>query len=164
MFVEFESLPDHSRVWIYQSDSHLSDEMVSKIEEKLTSFFSTWESHGKELKGSGKVFYNRFIVLAADQEIVPPTGCSIDKSVAFIKEVESEFSLILFNRVNIAIKKDKEIELIPVSEIKHLLNEGDLNSETLMFNNSIETKAQMEFNWIIPISKSWLGRFVPVQL
>ena len=38
MFVPFDSLPEESKIWIYQSNRKFSDEEIQEIEKDLTSF------------------------------------------------------------------------------------------------------------------------------
>jgi hypothetical protein len=42
MLVPFSDLPDHSRVWIYQSSRKFSDEEVSVIQEQMDLFLAQW--------------------------------------------------------------------------------------------------------------------------
>jgi hypothetical protein len=43
-----------------------------------------WAAHGTSLVSSYQLKYNRFIILAVDQDVQSATGCSIDASVEFI--------------------------------------------------------------------------------
>ena len=42
MYVPFESLPEESRIWIYQSNRKFSDDEIQEIERDLTSFLEDW--------------------------------------------------------------------------------------------------------------------------
>ena len=76
--------PD-SRIWIYQSDRMFSEKETEAIDEMLRQFTDSWTSHGAKVKGFGKVFFNRFIVLMADETSSGVSGCSTDSSVRLIK-------------------------------------------------------------------------------
>jgi hypothetical protein len=47
--------------------------------------------------------------------------------------------------------------MLPMSQIKHGIENGFLNPETLYFNNLAATKNELLNNWIIPIKDSWLN-------
>ena len=57
MFIPFESLPAHSRIWIYQSDRKFSDTEVQEIETALHNFIESWSAHGQSLEASYLVKY-----------------------------------------------------------------------------------------------------------
>ena len=63
MIVEFENLPDDSRIWIYQSSRKLSDQEVEIILPRLTQFLEQWTAHGTDLEAGFEIKYNRFIVI-----------------------------------------------------------------------------------------------------
>jgi hypothetical protein len=85
MLIPFEELPKTSRLWLYPSNRKLSDDEVVEISETLNNFVQDWSAHGTSLEASFEIRYNRFIILAINQEFHPATGCSIDSSVAMIQ-------------------------------------------------------------------------------
>ena len=87
MFVPFESLPLESKIWIYQSSRKLSDQECAEVETGLHAFLQKWSAHGTALEASYQLKYNRFIIIAVNQEVQNATGCSIDASVQFIQSV-----------------------------------------------------------------------------
>ena len=58
MFVPFDSLPEESKIWIYQSNRKFSDEEIQEIEKDLTSFLEDWSAHGQQLEASFITKYN----------------------------------------------------------------------------------------------------------
>lgn len=80
MYIPFENLPDESKIWIYQSNRKFSDEEMAEIETDLKAFVENWAAHGTSLEASYQLKYNRFIILAVNQEVQNATGCSIDSS------------------------------------------------------------------------------------
>ena len=90
MFVPFENLPEESKIWIYQSNRKFSDAEFSEIETALQSFLEGWSAHGTSLESAYKLKYNRFIIIAVNQDIQPTSGCSIDSSVEFIQSLEKK--------------------------------------------------------------------------
>jgi chemotaxis regulatin CheY-phosphate phosphatase CheZ len=96
MYIPFENLPEDSKIWIYQSNRKFSDAEFSEIETEVKSFLESWEAHSVSLESSYQMKYNRFIILAVNQEVQAATGCSIDKSVMFIQKLEQKYNVDLF--------------------------------------------------------------------
>lgn len=155
--IPLNKMPDESKVWIYQSDRKFTNKEVAKIEEKLSDFISNWTSHGTALKASGVVLYNQFLILCADEESAKASGCSIDKSVAFIKHLEKEFNCNFFNRLLIYYKENNEIKNISYHLLIEKLEKNEISKDMLIFNNTITRKKELSENWIIPIKDSWIA-------
>src|SRR5882757_685765 len=130
-------LAGDSRVWIYQASRLFMLSEALEIEEMLESFVRDWNSHGTPVKGYANLFYGQFIVLMADETATGVSGCSTDSSVRLIKDVEQKFNVQLFERQNLAfIIKDK-VELLPLSQLNHAVQNNFINGDTLYFNNTI---------------------------
>ncbi|MGZ4117532.1 MAG: ABC transporter ATPase, partial [Bacteroidia bacterium] len=118
------NMPSDARLWVYQSNTALSDAQVSTIKNEGANFISDWAAHGASLKAAFDVLYDRFIVIAVDEQQAMATGCSIDKSVKFVKELEQKFNLNLFDRMQVAYRKGNEIVVCSLPEFEKLANEG----------------------------------------
>lgn len=155
--IPINEMPDHSRVWIYQSDRKFSDDEVAAIEQRLVEFIINWTTHGTPLKASGAVLYNRFLIILADEDSVKASGCSIDKSVAFVKQLEKELNCDFFNRMLIAYKSGDEIDTFHLSELADKLSKNEISKEHFVFNNLVNSKLELLNYWIIPLKNSWLA-------
>jgi len=147
-----------SRVWIYQSTRLFSLAEAFAIEERIEHFTAQWQSHGQPVRGKGFLFFGQFIVLLADESKTMVSGCSTDSSVAFIKQIEKEFSTPLLDRTQLAFVVNNKIERLPLSQIEYAIENGYIQADTLYFNNTVTTKEALETNWIIPVSDSWLSK------
>ena len=74
------------RIWIYQANKLLTIEEETKVQKKLEEFTAEWNAHGHPLAASVEIRYHLFVILAVDQSVTMPSGCSIDKSVRLFKE------------------------------------------------------------------------------
>ena len=119
MYIPFENLPQESRIWIYQSSRKFSDEEVTDIEKDLMQFIENWSAHGTSLEASFIIKYNRFIIIAVNQEFHPATGCSIDSSVGFIQNLEQKYSVDLLDKMNVAFKQGEFITYKTLLEFKN---------------------------------------------
>jgi hypothetical protein len=146
-----------SRVWIYQANRVFSISEALEIEEQLQEFVKDWKSHGTPVKGAGYLFFGQFVILMADESATGVSGCSTDSSVRLIKSLEQTFGVTMFDRMTLAFVVKDKIELLPMSQMPYALDNGFIDAETLYFNNLVETKEQLENEWIIPLRQSWLS-------
>ena len=152
-------MPEHSRVWIYQADREFTGAELPLLEKKINRFIESWTSHSKLVNASYEIRYNRFIILLLDESQVTAGGCSIDSSVHFIKSLESEFQNTLTDRMKFTFRRGEHVENISRNEFEKLVGEGIIDDHTIVFNNLVSTKQQLDSNWEIPFSKSWHKNF-----
>ena len=160
MFTEYKNLPNNSRVWMYQSDRVFTEKEIEFISEKATAFIEQWTRHGDNLKGSFTIKYNQFLVLAVDENFNNVSGCSIDASVRFVKELENELQVDLMNKLNVSFKDGNNINIVKLADFQQFAKAQKITKETIVFNNMVQTKEEVENNWEIPASKSWHNRFI----
>jgi hypothetical protein len=161
MFVPFKSLPENSRIWIYQSSRKFNSDEILIISDALSAFTDQWKVHGIPMPSSFEIRFDQFIILAADENATAASGCSIDDSVRMIKLLGEKLGLELFDRTRIAFKKEDEIITIPLDELRRKYLEGVWSHQTLVVNNLISTKQELSRGWLIPAEASWLKRYMP---
>jgi hypothetical protein len=153
-----KNMPQDARVWVYQSSRILSDAEVKAIEQEGLNFIADWTAHGASLKASFDILYNCFIVIAVDEKQAMASGCGIDKSVKFMKELDQQFNLNVFDRMQVAYRKGNEISICKLSEFEKLAAQGLVNHSTIVFNNMVATKAAFDSEWEVPLNQSWQSR------
>jgi hypothetical protein len=146
----------NSRVWIYQSERAFSIAEVVSIQIEIDDFIHRWTAHGAPVKGFASVFFNRFIVIIADESQTMVSGCSTDSSVKAIKNIEAKHQTSLFNRQALAFVIAAEIRTILLPDVQTAFSKNEINENTTYFNNTVQTLADFENNWIIPMKNSWL--------
>jgi len=159
MFVPFETLPKESKIWIYQSNRKFSEQEINEINENLIIFIDNWTAHAHQLIASFCIKYNRFIVIAVNQEIQAATGCSIDASVQFIQQLEQKYQVDLLDKMNVTFKSGEHIAFKPLLEFKKLAKEKAVSENTIVFNNLVNTIEEFEEFWEVPAAESWHNRF-----
>jgi hypothetical protein len=157
------NISEQSRVWIYQADRILNPQEAKLIQQKLNNFTSQWLAHGQELSAMGEIRYNQFIILSVDEQQVGATGCSIDKSVKVMKEIEQEFSINLFDRFIIAYREGNDIKTCSRKEFEELLSLGQITSETVVFNNMVSSRKELIDKWEIPMKSSWHAQVFNIE-
>ncbi|MFT7049913.1 MAG: hypothetical protein ACJAZK_000502 [Psychroserpens sp.] len=160
MLVDFNTLPEESRVWIYQSNRSFSEEEITEIKEKLNIFIENWTAHGSNLQSGYTIEYKRFIVIALNQSISNATGCSIDASVHFIQQLEKDYSVDLMDKMNVSYKQGEYVAHKTLLDFKKMAKEKAVSKNTIVFNNMVHNIAEFKENWEVPASESWHSRFL----
>jgi len=148
----------NSRVWIYQSDRQLNDAEAKQLQQQLNNFTAGWTAHNHQLKAKAELRYNRFIVLIVDESQAGASGCSIDKSVNFLHQVEQAYGIDLFDRFNFAYRSGEAVLSTNRAGFEDLLKQGAINSNTIVFNNLVQNLAELETKWEVPFKDSWHPR------
>lgn len=147
-----------SKVWVYQSNRELSEEETAQLQPQLNQFASSWTVHNQQLKAAAQIVYNRFIVLVVDESQAGASGCSIDKSVRFMQDIEQSLGINLFDRFNTAYLENGQIHSATREELEELLRTGKINAETIVFNNLVANLQDFETKWQVPLKDSWHAR------
>ena len=161
MYVPFEELPDHARVWVYIADSRLSDDEVFALQHQVKDFCDKWEAHKQPVKAWGGILHNLFLVLVADEDFHPVSGCSIDSSVHFIREISKQIGVDFFNRTNIGVFNTDHWEVYPQPVVVDRIKIGEIAPEDKLFNYRVADKAALMQHFSLPVSESWLARHIP---
>lgn len=159
MFVDIEQLPSTARVWVYQSGKPLDKATQNAIIEKSKIFIEDWDSHGHMLKASVAIFYNHFLVLAVDEAFASVSGCSIDKSVHFLKDLGNELGIDFFDRSKQAFIQNGEVLLENFKNLKTHINVGMIKRDTPTFDNTVSNLEEFYSSWQVPAGETWLAKY-----
>lgn len=159
-YVQFIPVDFHStsRVWVYQSNRLFTIGEAFEIEHILKEFLEQWNSHGVPVKGYANLLFGQFLIFIADETATGVSGCSTDSSVRVVKKVESLFKVNMFDRQTLAFVIKDKIQVLPMAQLGYALQNHFITSETLYFNNLVNTKDQLLKDWIIPLKQSWLAK------
>lgn len=143
----FDQLSPDSRVWIFTADRNLTDEDKKGIAEAMSRFLPQWAAHGNALFGDYAIQKDRFLILAVDESKVGATGCSIDTSVRFVKDLGAHLNIDFFNRLNMVIEVNNEVKTVHVSELKNY-------PEAMVFNPMITKLSDLRASWRVKVAES----------
>jgi hypothetical protein len=144
LFTEF---PDQSKIWLYQSDRALTTTEIRDLEEELVTFVEGWAAHGSKLWATAKVLNPYFAVVAVNDALVPPSGCSVDASVHRMKDIGLEMGINFFDRMKVTIQEGEELKQIHFSELEN-------HTEALIFDPLITSLGELRAAWPRPVEKS----------
>ncbi|MEZ4970990.1 MAG: ABC transporter ATPase [Flavobacteriaceae bacterium] len=160
MLVEFNTLPDESRVWIFQASRSFSNEELQQLRQDMDAFLAEWTAHGNDLRAGYEIRYNRFIILALDQSLNAASGCSIDASVRFIQQLEQQYKVELLDKMNVSYKQGDFVAYKSLVDFKKMAKEKAVSKSTIVFNNLVTNKHEYQNHWEVPAEESWHGRFM----
>ena len=95
--------PTDARLWVFVGDRKMSATEISWLNESLTEFVSSWQTHGKSLDAVGFVLHEAALVIVANENAVKASGCSMDKINHLVKDAGSQLSMDFFNRMNVLL-------------------------------------------------------------
>lgn len=154
------TFPDHSRVWVYQADRKLLSAQKEIILAKGKLFTNSWAAHGHDLMADCYVLLDHFIVLVLDEQVEAASGCSIDKSMKFVLDLQKELGVNFTNRLVSAVWISNQVQLFTYSEAKIALSTGLISPQTLVFDNTLTNLNSLKTNWLKPLKDTWLKKLL----
>ena len=145
---KFKDFPLESRVWLYQTNRKLDATEKNFVEEELAKFTKEWAAHGKKLWATAALVNPFFVAVVVDESVTPPSGCSIDASVHFLKELGKELNVDFFTRMKVAILKEDQIEQIGFHQL------DSQNEKTLIFDPLVKSLNALSNQWPVALKES----------
>lgn len=150
----------NERIWIYTLSKELSNEQLVDFKNRCQTFVSGWTAHDVSLDASFDLYQNRLLIFKVDEDKYGASGCSIDKQLRLVKELEQAFSVELLNRLLVAYDNNNQVEVVKATQIKELLLDNKITANTLVFDNTITQSSQLETNWKQPLQATWLAKYL----
>ena len=154
MLVNFNTIPEESRIWIYAAEQKLTNEQENCILQSISDHIKNWEAHKVPLTAGVTILENHFIVVALDESKNRASGCSIDTLQKLIQNLEKDLSISLLNRLNIFCKIEDEILCIPSFKLESIAK-----SNTLFYDLTIQKKSELH-SYLKPISEGWCASYL----
>jgi len=163
MFVEFNKISSQSPIWIFQANKTVDISFIKKIENDTINFLNSWTSHNIEIKSSFKIIHNLFLIISVESDFSSPSGCSIDKLINFVKEINKLYNIDFLDRLNISYRYENIIKVVNIAEFKKLILDGLISTDTIVFNNTIRNKDELNKNWETKALNSWHKKYFNVE-
>ncbi len=160
MLVDFNTLPETSKVWIYQASRSFTENELEEITSKLDTFIANWTAHGSDLQSGYEIKYKRFIILGLNQNLNAASGCSIDASVHFIQQLEKDYNVDLLDKMNVSYKQGEFVAYKTLKDFRKMAKQKAVSKNTIVFNNLVTNIAEYKENWEVPAKDSWHNRFL----
>ncbi|MBJ6145845.1 hypothetical protein [Hymenobacter sp. BT559] len=159
MYVTFDHLPPQARVWIYQASRPLDEAELVQVLPRLAAFAEEWTSHGRQLAASAQFLHRQFLVIGLDEAMAGASGCSIDASVRFVRELEQRLGVDLLEKSRMAFLNEGQLQLLSRRELREAITAGQITADTPYFNNTLTTKDELANSWPAPAGQTWLASY-----
>lgn len=148
------------RVIIYPASRPFTAKESKDIAEKLFEYLSTWRAHGKPLSSSFKIEHNQFIIVVVDEDKEMASGCSIDALNSVLRELDTTYSLGLFDRMKASYMIGENIITKPLAEFRKEVRSGEISEEAQVFDFSKSTYVNYLSDFLLPLRRSWAGIYL----
>ena len=156
MNIPFKQIPATAKLWIYASNRKLTGLEQDSILAKGATFVTNWTAHQQQLKAAFSILHDVFLIVAVDENYNEVSGCGIDKSIHFMQDIDREYNLNLFNRLQIELFINNELLLTNKQKLAVLLQEGTVNDQTLVFNKTVTDKDSFDKYFQKKLGQSWV--------
>jgi hypothetical protein len=153
-----KDLSDDCRVWVYQANRILTAGEIEKLQKEGERFVISWTAHGQGLEARVFVMLESFLVIALNQSSPSASGCSIDKSVRWVREMEATLGLSLTDRLKIACLLDGNVILCDLNELSLRILDGTVQADTPVFSAAVTRLGHLRGDWLQPLNRSWAWR------
>lgn len=148
-----EYFSNNLRIWNYVPEKELTTSQVAHILDEGILFSKSWQVHGAALKAEVIVQNNVLVSVVVDNDLAAASGCSIDKSVAFMQKMEADLGISLLNRMKLLYAYADEIH---IGDHRKL---DEIPKFASVFNHLSSDRKEYESIWP-KLSESWLGQLV----
>lgn len=152
-------LPENARVWLYCAEQKLSETQAEFVSAKFNEFINGWDAHGDKLTANFVILQNSILMVYVDEALTSATGCSIDKHVRLLQEIEKEIGVTFLNRMTIPIWKNDSITIYTANTISEAIKNNQVTKTDLTFNNTLTKGSVINTSWIVPVAETWVNRY-----
>lgn len=132
----------HSKLWLYQANRILNKAELDEITAKLESFAQNWAAHGKPLRARTAILYDSLLVFMVDGNSENASGCSIDSSVRFVKNIGEEYAIDFMDRSIVLVLKGNNFA---VKKIDNVASKDIIVNYSLASFGEFQSKLLQEF-------------------
>ncbi len=148
------SFSDDARVYIFPASRKFYQQELSILEDKIQQF----ATNDFKVDLGYALQYDRFIIFLVSEE----TSLSLqenDQLIGFIQSLEKELDIVLLDKVNVCFKQGDYVQMKQIPEFKKMIKNRGVSKKTIVFNNLINTKSELECCWEVPADDSWISHF-----
>lgn len=156
--VKFSKLPDSARVWVFAAERSFDDAETNLISAIMNNFMQEWTAHKRELTTAWEMRYQQFLFVAVDERMMGASGCSIDSLVRNLSELGKKLNTDLTGAHSKVFYRgrDTQIRCVERIEFRRLAQNGQVDEDTIVFNNTVQTLGEVRLGkWELPMKRSW---------
>lgn len=157
--VQFETLPDSARVWVFASEKPLTGDPADALLASVDEFLDQWRAHGVPLRCARDWRDDRFLAVGVDVTAENASGCSIDGLFRTLKALEGEIGSQLVGGGRVFFRGPTEVETTTRQEFIERVKRGAVTRETPVFDTGLTAAADWRTRFEQPASVAWTAGF-----
>jgi hypothetical protein len=160
--VDFNTLPDDARVWVFGSDRPLSDDQSTRLLATVDGYLAQWKAHGAPLTCARAWTEQRFLTIGVDQHTEGASGCSIDALFHALQQLEREMGVSLVGGGRVFYRtRNGDVHAVDREEFFGLAERGAITGATRVFDTTVTALGDWRSRFEGPASDSWHGQMLP---
>jgi hypothetical protein len=163
--VDFASLPDDARVWVFGASDVLSPESELVLLRSVDEFLAEWRAHGIPLRCAREWREGRFLCIAVDQQSAAASGCSIDGLFRTLRSLEPQLGTSLTNAALVFWRDEHGlVQRCARPEFAALSASGVIQPTTRVFDLTVNTRAAWLHDFERVARDSWHAKYLAVDI
>jgi hypothetical protein len=159
--VQFEDLPDSSRVWVFGADRGLDDGATDLLLRDVDRFLAQWHAHGAPLTTARDWRDQRFLTVAVDQSTAGASGCSIDGLYRSLKSLEPRLGASLVTSGLVFYRDDKgRVQSVDRDRFTTLGAERKITPHTRVFDPTVTSLGEWRARFELDAEDSWHAKLL----
>lgn len=160
--VDFDSLPDAGRVWVFASDRPLEDDEAGMLLEEVDRFLDGWKAHGAPLRSARDWREKRFLAIGIDPTAEQASGCSIDGLFRELQRIQAALATNIVGGGRVFYRDSAGRTLVvPRAELPRLVATGDMGDDTTVFDTMVVDVRGWRSRFEQPARRTWVRSFLP---
>ena len=157
--VPFDALPDHGRLWVFPAGRTLSEPESAAMLDAVDGFLDQWAAHGVPLQCARDLREGQFLVVAVDEDVEAPSGCSIDALMNRLRALGSELGVGLIEHGPIWFRDGDGVQTASRAEFRSLVDAGDVGPATVVFDTTLTRVSRFREGGLEqPAGQTWHGK------
>lgn len=154
--VNFETLPDDARVWVFGADAPVDDVDAQRLLSAVDAFLMQWKAHGHPLTCARRWTDDRFLVVGVDQSTEGASGCSIDGLYRTLQQLEKAIGTTMIAGGRVFFRDaHRFVHGVTREEFTAMSKRGEVGPSTPVFDTTATTAAAVRGGFERPARDSW---------
>ncbi len=157
------SLNDDARLWIWVAQRPLATDEQAAITGAVAEFLSTWETHGRPIRGEAVILLDQVVVLGGEVEEGDISGCGIDKSAHLLERAGRAHGFEWCSGVDVPtlVATGGPVRITARNELRHAISQGRISEDDLIVDRSLSRLGDARSAGLCRCVKdTWAARYV----
>jgi hypothetical protein len=155
----FDQLPSTARLWIFAAARPLSDDERGRVLAEADAFIEGWAAHGTPLTAARDLRYDRFIMIAVDEEAAGVSGCSVDALTRRMRQLGTVLGVELVDNAPVLYRDGDALARVSRERFGELVEAGAITLDSIVFDNTVTTVGDLRAGrWEVRAGEAWHRR------